>query len=557
MFRTKSLNTSRAFCPFSSFRLHPVRSCSRNITTSNSNSSSQDERQKRSRFKDFAGNAYVFGTLFGATIAAVWIAEWPNYRVRSAWTKLNHDSPFSMTITEVELDHERTLVPNLHDESTSAWPRLTRLDNVRMFQVVEWSEEGISKVKLSEFEMDDLPIFDAISYCWTTSTGSKEIMCNDRKVVISQSLNNALLERCKLKDSTKLKKSDYLWADTLCISQEDITEKNIQVRKIGQIFACARNVWIYAGDTKRDLPDSLSKILESTLVQEKGKLRYAKEGIAFFGFSYFERLWIVQEICNAKNATLMIDGQTVPWATLVRRARHLQETCALYGIADSKIAIHLRNIKTIDKIHKEFHSRKSNVTMINLILNTSHFKTGDPRDRIFALVGLAGDTNDGDWELLPDYGVSTEEVYKRFAMWALARKKDMRLLSLASSGGAPGSPDWPSWIPDLSARRLSESSILAVPDDEELPDLRLLPYLSGCRPHQRFADGGLRPYCLKSPRKWLTGGSIQPVVSKVTFADDNSILQVRGALIDEILETGDVAPFTLAEEDRSFTELLA
>lgn len=420
--------------------------------------------------------------------------------------------------------------------------------------------------------MEHVPPYEAISYCWTTSQDNKTIKCNDTQLSITKSLYDALQARVGLGNV------EYLWADTLCISQDDIQEKGSQVRKIGRVFSSASHVWIFAGDLGNVLSTATGRVSQSYTEQSDGQFATRLRWLAFFELPYFECLWVVQEICNARSASFIYNGQSVPWEAVSCIAVELRKRFDQSDVSGCRTAQHVQDVGQIDAFRAQLRTHTENdlfdigglerigknesikrrSDILDLIINTSHFKPGDARDRVFALVGLAGDISDSDWELLPNYGVSAEEVYRRLALWALARKGDMRLLSLSISTLQDRSTLNTLWIPNLSSpNRASAPALLAVTDDSRLPDTR---YAGLCNrtPHQCFADGVLRPLCLNNHYmdRWFSGGGQKIVGKAVSLANDNKFLELRGAIIDEVADLSDISPIGRTTSELGLISLL-
>ncbi|KAK5077621.1 hypothetical protein LTR70_000958 [Exophiala xenobiotica] len=459
-----------------------------------------------------------------------------------------HAKPPSTALTPVigwdaepslHLRHEGYL--NAATSYKSAWPPLTSPNHIRLFRVHRTKGGADIEIELSDHAMEHVPPYEAISYCWTTSQGNKTIKCNDTQLPITKSLYDALQARVRLGNV------EYLWADTLCISQDDIQEKN-------------------------------SQISQSYTEESDGQFATHLRWLAFFELPYFERLWVVQEICNARSASFIYNGQSVPWEEISCIAAELRKRFDQSGLSGCRAAQHVQNVGQIDAFRAQLRnntdndqfniggletigkneSTKKRPDILDLIINTSHFKTGDARDRVFALVGLAGDISDSDWELLPNYGVSAEEVYRRLALWALARKGDMRLLSLSISTLQDSSTLNTSWIPNLSSpNRASTPALFAVTDDSRLPDTR---YAGLCNrtPHQCYADGVLRPLCLDNHYmdKWFSGGGQKIVGKAVFFANYNKFLELRGAIIDEVADLSDISPLGRTTSELGLISLL-
>lgn len=111
--------------------------------------------------------------------------------------------------------------------------------NIRLLDVILGRESSTLEIRLIEKELDEAK-FEALSYVWGTQT-TKLIRCNGCWLSIGSNLHDALLER-RRRQSTAL-----LWADAICINQEDNREKTRQVRFMREIYAKADPVIIWLG----------------------------------------------------------------------------------------------------------------------------------------------------------------------------------------------------------------------------------------------------------------------------------------------------------------------
>lgn len=94
----------------------------------------------------------------------------------------------------------------------------------------------------------DVPRFQALSYVWGPLTPSYDFRCNGKLLRITESLRHAL---CLVRDQ---RRDILVWADAVCINQEDIRERKQQVDLMRDIYSCARVVSICL-----NLEEALSK----------------------------------------------------------------------------------------------------------------------------------------------------------------------------------------------------------------------------------------------------------------------------------------------------------
>jgi hypothetical protein len=108
--------------------------------------------------------------------------------------------------------------------------------------------------------------FEAVSYVWGSDVKDQQIVCDGHVLQITTSLFK-VLQRVRQADAPR-----NLWADMICINQEDRDEKGEQVAIMGQIYRRATRVLILIGsnnhghgDRVRSLLDGVCTFLENVL----------------------------------------------------------------------------------------------------------------------------------------------------------------------------------------------------------------------------------------------------------------------------------------------------
>jgi hypothetical protein len=236
-----------------------------------------------------------------------------------------------------------------------------------------------------------------------------------------------------------------------------------------------------------------------------------------FARPWWSRTWVVQEIWQSREAILQCGDSKLKWTT-VRKAMQYQEAWDDMGclVRSTKrwelwatlkrrygLAIHISQKRL-------FASKLS-----DLLWNIWDRDATDPRDKVFAILGLVGkDYSD----TLPDidYSKSMEQVYRETASFIMMREKTLDLLLAASGLQSQGT--LPSWVPDW--RRAANEYRPALFINASL--MRIQCYFIGSAEalylngHGYSASGGLE--------------------ARVAFNDDLSILCVYGLLFDAVTE---------------------
>lgn len=113
---------------------------------------------------------------------------------------------------------------------------------------------------------------------------------------------------------------------------------------------------------------------------------------------------------------------------------------------------------------------ESQCTLMMNLWNFRSRKCGNPRDKVYAILGICNDVKMGDITI--DYSFSVARVYCETAKYILKKERSLKLLSACQSYGS--SAETPSWVPDWSidARFRPMRSMISWEAGEEEEDVR-------------------------------------------------------------------------------------
>lgn len=83
--------------------------------------------------------------------------------------------------------------------------------------------------------------YETISYVWGTGGRTKSLLCNDKPLPLTKSIYDAL---CRMRLATKPRR---LWADQICINQDDVHERSSQVRLMNEVYKGAVRILVWLG----------------------------------------------------------------------------------------------------------------------------------------------------------------------------------------------------------------------------------------------------------------------------------------------------------------------
>lgn len=321
--------------------------------------------------------------------------------------------------------------------------------------------------------------YNAISWCWGDAKIRGSVLINDTKVNVPASAIN-VLQNLVLKSN----RNDVpIWLDAICINQNDMVERAEQVGMMKDVYSMAHEVLAWGGPDEGlgcDVQHGINAIVQqcrenvsdSALGDRNSPVLRDPRSTYFKGYSYeplpggcdwslicffysaelFSRLWIVQEISLARRPTCFFGDTAIPWIDvglaaewMIHRNYERPEYCGKYlqGITNCSIISHLR-------------ARLSRVD--GMLTSSMHFKTSEPRDKIFGLLGLIQqeESMDEDTLIAVDYMLPVKDVYTmatKAVITATGRLTILRFPELNSrfaevSGLVEGCP---SWVPQFNA----------------------------------------------------------------------------------------------------------
>ena len=341
--------------------------------------------------------------------------------------------------------------------------------------------------ELIEVPLDEAPPFEAISYHWGLKPPSIPINVNGALILVTSAIDELLWYR------RSIFTSHCFWIDAICINQTNLDEKSSQIPMMTQIYGRATRVvvWLGAPESRKDTritrkmiralnwPEiirSTTQLLPTLFGNEKdafvavGKL---------FSHPWFERIWIVQEVAAGKTVHVMYHGICMEWEILVAaanrlshnpelRARLLQHNLLKTTGSNTSTREHGQNttVNVFEEIHWA-HLQFLNMLRVStqggkilplagILVATFPCKATNPRDKIFAVLGISEDAQQLTSSL--SYKDELEQVFLRATAFVLSTTSWFHLLSAAGRGYDSWNGEkrselaekLPSWVPDYS-----------------------------------------------------------------------------------------------------------
>ncbi|KAI6084270.1 heterokaryon incompatibility protein-domain-containing protein [Hypoxylon rubiginosum] len=314
--------------------------------------------------------------------------------------------------------------------------------------------------------------YEALSYVWGSESDRAPVRFG-ASGQFSLSLTRNLAEALRFLRYPNRPRT--MWADAICINQENGAEKSAQVSIMGDIFREATHVVAWLGletDTTRravELFEEMGSQVEivnwetgarrpsatarnEALCDSTSALPYtALDGQAIMGVlerPWFRRLWVRQEIQLARAASLLIGTFSIPWIYLQTGV-----FCIYYRASHFTPFDEVTRTATFDFATSVCKPSDIHLHLLRNSLRGTQCR--DPRDRIYSVLSLL---RDQPWlDITPDYGAPAAEVYRDIALKYISTVKRVALLeSCQLTEPASALPGLCSWVPDWSVDQSSQ-----------------------------------------------------------------------------------------------------
>ncbi|VUC22235.1 unnamed protein product [Clonostachys rosea] len=431
---------------------------------------------------------------------------------------------------------------------------------IRLIHLHPGYESDPVSVSLETVTLDSVPDYEAISYCWGNAADQRQITCNDATLSITNSLFTGLVA-FRRPDQPRI-----LWADAICINQDDLIEKRDQVLLMPEIYSQAKCVLVWLGVSNDpvhghippSIVDSIQEALqmipefnpedasgmittrqalheESQRLREQGKPNLLDHDwlplVALVSRPWFRRKWMIQEISLAKQV-LVHSGTEVqfPWMNLAQllfsmealdidRVADLQIDTALNRTRQGKQDDTLMEPVTSGKETKKILDRSvfkftaslqcaAAIYMVQLFRHAGTLLDGVVVTQLFECT----DPRDHIYSLLslistgptiqPDYEATLSDVFHRFAKAMLVEGQSLKVLGLAPNKHVFHKPD----------PKPTEGLPSWVPDLREI--------------HMNILTGST-----VRPQAFHAGGKNKPILS---ISADERILSCSGRIVDTV-----------------------
>ena len=360
----------------------------------------------------------------------------------------------------------------------------TEAKEIRLMTLLSGSDEDAIRIELRTTTLpsrkgvtpdedgDRFPIYEALSYAWGPKENPASITVLEDEIehtlAVTQNLAGAL-QHLRYDDRPRT-----FWIDAICVDQENLEERGLQVRRMPDIYTSADRVVIWIGpegdgsDVAIQTLDHLGSrvdcdwgtggfFLRSGEIPYDGwedhnirlpfDLNVCDSLILLFRRSWFGRLWVWQEIRLANERSIVCCGRrSILWQHL-RVARIF--LAWRFQPLGSRLSLGTRALRLCTYA-------KRTEPLQYILYDSIEYECSDDKDKIYAILGICED----QLNIIPDYRKSTAQVYEEtfLAYYASTGRLDL-LSNCRRDHDLRGMPSWvPNWAVRKPLRKIPQYS---------------------------------------------------------------------------------------------------
>lgn len=341
---------------------------------------------------------------------------------------------------------------------------------IRLVTIKKGSGPDKIQCTLTHVSLEDPPPYEALSYVWGSQEERSEISLQGCDFSVTRNLGIALT-------SLRFANEDRaMWIDAICVNQDDTTERSAQVQLMRNVYQGAEQVvswinnesvnigetiWIFNEAKNHEYSSEWARDLFTNDLSSRRK--FIQFGYLVIDDEYWARVWITQEVAFARKGVIKCPEIEISYGEckrfyemLAKGLADLKRMFKDFGVYDS---LFVKRVLDSFKLSEIFVGVIPGTRLLDLLRQTRFKKATDPRDKLYAMLGLS-DMNQASHDGLNiNY---SKQWTKRHAYTGIVRAiiettSDLDILSdcitcldepKVAYGAKSSTDDLPSWVPD-------------------------------------------------------------------------------------------------------------
>ncbi|KAI1127311.1 HET domain protein [Nemania abortiva] len=255
-------------------------------------------------------------------------------------------------------------------------------------------------------------LYEALSYVWGSPEKSQIIYTETGFIDITRNLHAALL---RLRDRTFPR---IIWADGICINQDDSTERACQVQSMAMIYAIATRVVVWLeqpvhGEIATNGDEALEVIrVAGQSTSDRVSQADRKAVSTLLHRSWFQRVWTLQEISAARQILITTLGTEIDGFGFYLGLKALNPVLgdsSMQNLVHSVTYLLEGSTTRPKKITAGTDRFSLNISPLGQLIDIYHRRQAtDRRDKVYALLGMSPH----NYSISVDYDISWKDLFR-------------------------------------------------------------------------------------------------------------------------------------------------
>ncbi|KAF2830990.1 hypothetical protein CC86DRAFT_283023, partial [Ophiobolus disseminans] len=148
----------------------------------------------------------------------------------------------STSLAHIEPSNGILLLQHGRQEQVYEYEPLQSPQHIRLLRLAPGNEDAPSQCSLLQVDSSLDQSYEAISYAWGDAKDRESIICDGKYLAITRNLFEVF---CSFRSPLEPR---CLWADAICIDQQNVKERNAQVQLMASIYSKATKVLLWVGN---------------------------------------------------------------------------------------------------------------------------------------------------------------------------------------------------------------------------------------------------------------------------------------------------------------------
>jgi hypothetical protein len=205
------------------------------------------------------------------------------------------------------------------------------------------------------------------------------------------------------------------------------------------------------------MTNAIEVLLQQFELSEDTLAKIDEEVVALVNNTWWSRSWVIQEVAMSRDIAFQCGSVLASWEGVYSTVEH---TPAHFVRGSFPLILKVLLMSPKSKnVGQTFKALEPQMELLDLLESFRYCEATDPRDKIYALMGLAFDVQPGDINI--DYTLPVQYVYKDIVKLFLSKHQSLDILGAIMQQKSPFQGLLPSWVPDwsLSTIHVDERSL--------------------------------------------------------------------------------------------------